>query len=153
MNRQEEMALTPETAGKKPLVKSAKDFMTGMLSPLKTRDVGQMVEEFTAEMTLVAEGLSEDQQKLQEQQARLSVQQTEMEQFLLNQLEGARQETQALRKEISLLQNRLSAAEKAMQDKKHKKTEGLSRLIYQATWLVAIPSAAWVLTAIIRLFQ
>ena len=153
MNRQEEMALTPETAGKKPLVKSAKDFMTGMLSPLKTRDVGQMVEEFTAEMTLVAEGLSEDQQKLQEQQARLSVQQTEMEQFLLNQLEGARQETQSLRKEISLLQNRLSAAEKALQDKKLKKTEGLSRLLHQATWLIAIPSAAWVLTAIIRLFQ
>lgn len=153
MNRQEEMALSQDTAGKKPLVKSAKDFMTGMLSPLKTRDVGQMVEDFTAEMTLVAEGLSEDQQKLQEQQSRLAASQTEMEQFLLQQLAESRQETQVLRHEIAQLQARLSAAEKAMQDKKHKKTEGLSRLIYQATWLVAIPSAAWVITTIIRLFQ
>ena len=65
MSKDEELELVPETEdAKKNVMQSAKDFMNGVLHPLKGKDLGQLVEDFTSEMTLVAEGLSEDQQKL-----------------------------------------------------------------------------------------
>ena len=69
MNKPEENELIEENAEHKTIVQSAKDFMNGVLSPLKGKDMGQMVETFTSEMTLVAEGLSEDQQRLSQGEA------------------------------------------------------------------------------------
>ena len=43
MNKQEETDLIPESASQKNLVQSAKDFMNGVLSPLKGKDMGQLV--------------------------------------------------------------------------------------------------------------
>ena len=59
MNKPEENDLMTEPADKKNIMKSAKDFMNGVLSPLKGKDIGQLVEDFTAEMTLVAEGVGD----------------------------------------------------------------------------------------------
>ena len=85
MSKDEEMELIPETEeSKKNVMQSAKDFMNGVLHPLKGKDLGQLVEDFTSEMTLVAEGLSEDQQKLFRETDKLSAQQTELEQRLLD---------------------------------------------------------------------
>ena len=51
--------------GKKPgLMRGARDFIENTWSSLKGKDLNQAVEEFTSEMTLVAEGLSEDQNAL-----------------------------------------------------------------------------------------
>ena len=47
---------------------------------------------------------------------------------------------------------RLDKAEKIIADKKLKKSDGLLSIIRQATWLVAIFSAAWVIVTIIRAF-
>ena len=91
MSKQEEQQLSPaEAAPKKGLVQSAQAFMNGVLSPLKGRDVGQMVEEFTSEMTLVAEGLSEDQARLQERMDRLEAEHTQLEAHLQDQLHERR---------------------------------------------------------------
>ena len=49
---------------KKDILTSAKQFFGTALSPLKGRDNNQLLEEFTNEMTLVAEGLSEDQERI-----------------------------------------------------------------------------------------
>ena len=60
MDRQEETRLIPREEaqealpqenpqGGKGIVRTAKDFMNGVLSPLKGKDMNQMVEEFTAE--------------------------------------------------------------------------------------------------------
>ena len=46
MNKQDETDLIQEPAAPKNIITSAKDFMNGVLSPLKGKDVGQMVEEF-----------------------------------------------------------------------------------------------------------
>ena len=113
MNKPEENETITETADKKNIMQSAKDFMNGMLSPLKGNDIGQLVEDFTAEMTLVAEGLSEDQQKLSQETERLSAQQTELEQRMLDGLHDAEVSADELKLEITDLRSRLEKAENA----------------------------------------
>lgn len=154
MSKQEEQQLSPaEAAPKKGLVQSAQAFMNGVLSPLKGRDVGQMVEEFTSEMTLVAEGLSEDQARLQERVERLKAEHTQLEAHLQDQLHDAQVDAQELREQLAALSKRLDKAEKAAADKKLKKAEGLSAVLRQATWLVGILAGAWVLVTVLRFFQ
>ena len=153
MNKQDETDLIPEPTGSKNIMQSAKDFMNGVLSPLKRKDMGQMVEEFTSEMTLVAEGLSEDQQRLAQDNERLSAQQTELEQRMLDGFHDADVTADEMRKEIASLRSRLEKAEKLLQDKKEqkpKKTEGLTAVLRQATWLVAIGAGAWIIVTIIN---
>ena len=153
MEHQDENALAAQQGSKKPLAQSAKDFMAGVLSPLKGRDVSQLVEDFTAEMTLVAEGLSEDQARLSQEQDKLSAQQTELEQQLLDRLHDAEVTAGEMQNEINALKTRLDKAEKAVHEKKIKKVEGFTGLMRQATWLAAILAGAWVLTTIIHLFK
>ena len=152
MNKEEENAVLVSEAEepKKNMVQSAKEFMTGVFNPLKGKDLNQLVEDFTSEMTLVAEGLSEDQQKLFRETDKLSAQQTELEQRLLDGLHDADVENKELRKEVRDLTARLDKAEKALSEKKSKKSDGLVSIIRQATWLVAIFSAAWVIVTIIK---
>jgi len=149
MNKQEENALPQEGGTKKNLMQSAKEFMAGALSPLKGRDVAQLVETFTAEMTLVAEGLSEDQAKLQNQQDRMDGQLTEAEERLAE----ANREIQALKRQVSQLEDTLSRAEKAGKGKRDKRTEGIAGLLRQATWLAGILAGAWIITTLINFFK
>jgi septal ring factor EnvC (AmiA/AmiB activator) len=147
MIKQDENQITPETeAPKAGLMQSAKDFMTGVFSPLKGKDMGQLIEDFTSEMTLVAEGLSEDQQKLFDGQQRLSAQQTELE----ARLHSAEDENRELQKELTALKARLEKTEKQLQERKASKTGGLASILRQATWLTAIFCGAWVVVTIIR---
>ena len=150
---EEKKEISVEEAPSKTLVQSAKDFMSGVLSPLKGKDVGQLVEEFTAEMTLVAEGLSEDQQKLSEENEKLAAQQTLMEQNLLDQLHDAQVTMDEMRSEITTLRGRLDKAEKSIGEKKIKKVEGFTGLLRQATWLAGILVGGWLLVTIIKFFQ
>ena len=150
---EEKKELSVEEAPSKTLVQSAKDFMSGVLSPLKGKDVGQLAEEFTAEMTLVAEGLSEDQQKLSEENEKLAAQQTLMEQNLLDQLHDAQVTMDEMRSEITTLRGRLDKAEKSIGEKKIKKVEGFTGLLRQATWLAGILVGGWILVTIIKFFQ
>ena len=150
---QQDSELIPQEAPPKNIVQSAKDFMSGVLSPLKGKDVGQLVEDFTAEMTLVAEGLSEDQQKLSEENEKLAAQQTLMEQNLLDQLHDAQVTMDEMRSEITTLRGRLDKAEKSIGEKKIKKVEGFTGLLRQATWLAGILVGGWILVTIIKFFQ
>ena len=152
MNKPEENELIPEPADRKTIVQSAKDFMNGVLSPLKGQDVGQLVENFTAEMTLVAEGLSEDQQRLSQQTDRLSAQQTELEQHMLDGFHDADVTADEMRKEIADLRSRLDKAEKQLdrREQKAKKGDGLIGILRQATWLVAIAAGAWIVVTVIN---
>ena len=150
MSKQEENALIPEAAAPKGVIQSAKDFVNGVLSPLKGKDVGQMVEEFTSEMTMVAEGLSEDQEKLARETDRLSAQQTELEQKMLDGFHDQDVTADEMRREIDSLKSRLDKAEKLLREKKEKKSEGLAGILRQATYLVAIGAGAWVIVTLIN---
>ncbi len=152
MNKDEENQLIPEQAEKKNIVQSARDFMNGVLSPLKGQDIGQLVEDFTAEMTLVCEGLSEDQQKLTQETNRLSAQQTELEQHMLDSFHDADVTAGELSREIGELRTRLEKAEKQLEkrEQKAKKSDGLMGILRQATWLVAIACGAWIVVTVIN---
>ena len=153
MSNPDENDLITETTEHKTIMKSAKDFMNGVLSPLKGKDIGQLVEDFTAEMTLVAEGLSEDQQKLSQETDRLSSLQTELEQRVLDGFHDAEVSDDEMRAEIRDLRARLEKAEKQLQDKKDqkaKKSDGITGMLRQATWLVAIASGAWIVVTVIN---
>lgn len=145
----EETGLVPEEAQQsKGIVQSAKDFMNGVLSPLKGKDTGQMVEDFTAEMTLVAEGLSEDQEKLAQRADRLDAQQTELEQKLLDGFHDADVTAGEMKKEISALRSRVEKLEKRAADKKDRK--GVTAALRQATWLVGVAVAGWIVVTLIN---
>lgn len=145
----EETDLIPEDAQQsKGIVRSAKDFMNGVLSPLKGKDVSQMVEDFTAEVTMVAEGLSEDQEKLFQQTERLDAQQTELEQRLIDGLHDADVSMSEVKKEVSALKTRLDKMEKQGSDKKDKK--GVTAALRQATWLVGVAVAGWIVVTILN---
>ncbi|MBR3739928.1 MAG: hypothetical protein IKN04_05625 [Clostridia bacterium] len=152
MNKPEENELIEENADHKTIVQSAKDFMNGVLSPLKGKDIGQLVEDFTAEMTLVAEGLSEDQHKLSQETERLSTMQTELEQRMLDGFHDAGVTHDETRSEIKDLRSRLERIEKQLDKKelKTKKSDGITGMLRQATWLVAIASGAWIVVTIIN---
>ncbi|MBQ9264190.1 MAG: hypothetical protein IJ189_08285 [Clostridia bacterium] len=150
---EEKQDLIPEEAPPKTIVQSAKDFMNGVLSPLKGKDVGQLVEDFTAEMALVAEGLSEDQEKLSQENEKLAAQQTLLEQNLLDQLHDANVTISDLQKEVDVLRHRLENAEKSIGEKKMKKVEGFTGLLRQATWLAGVVIGGWIIVTIINFFK
>ena len=153
MNKQDQGEILSEEAAPKNLVQQAKDFMNGVLSPLKGKDVGQLVEDFTSEMTLVVEGLSEDQTKLAQETQQLSAQQTELEQRLLDGLHDADVSAGEMKKEIASLRARLDKAEKQLQEKKTKKADGIAGILRQATWLAGILAGAWIIVTIINFFK
>ena len=62
--QQDEIFLPVEGNGKKNLVQSAKDFMAGALSPLKGKDLSQMVENINGLVTTSQSGVEEALSKI-----------------------------------------------------------------------------------------
>ena len=158
MDRQEQTDLIPQEENQdvipqqdqpKGIVRTAKDFMNGVLSPLKGKDMNQMVEDFTAEMTLVIEGMSEDQEKLTRQTDRLDAQQTQLEQRLIDEMHDVNVALEENKKELSTLKTKLDKMEK--QGEKGKK--GIVAALRQATWLVGIAVIGWIIVTVINLFN
>lgn len=137
---------------KKDIIHSAKDFVNNIFQPLKGKDLGQAVEEFTAEMTLVAEGMSEDLERLSQQTDKLSAQQTILEESTLDKLHDAQVSLNELKGELKTLQKRLDKMEKAVADKKISKVSGFTGMLRQATWLAGILIGGWIVVTLIKTF-
>lgn len=146
----ENLPAVPEE--KKDLIHSAKDFVNNLFQPLKGKDLNQAVEEFTSEMTLVIEGLSEDQERTAQQVDQLSARQTILEEDLLSRLEEAEKALSDTQKEMKALQKKLEKAEKAAADKKISKVNGFTGMLRQATWLVGIVVGGWIAVTLIKAF-
>ena len=145
---QENLPAVPEE--KKDLIHSAKDFVNNIFQPLKGKDLNQAVEEFTSEMTLVIEGLSEDQERTAQQVDQLSARQTILEESLLSRLEETELALSDAQKEMKALQKKLEKAEKAAADKKISKVSGFTGMLRQATWLVGIAVGGWIVVTLIN---
>lgn len=119
---------------------------------VKGENTGALVEQFTAEMTLVAEGLCEDQARLRQamedvrrEQDALS-QQVQSEQSVME--STIREQQRDMDKRLQELERRLAALEKNRpQPKKH------AGIMDQVTLLAGIVCGTWLIVTILRMFQ
>lgn len=123
------------------LLGKSKELIEGAVTGLKPKDINALVDEFTGEMTLVAEGLSEDLSLARQQLNDLSASQTIAEEAL-----------RSNQQQLSQLEKRLDALEKRV-DKQQKRGASLSSLLRQVTIIAAIIGGAWVLTALLQLLK
>ena len=152
-----------QAAPKGGIIKSVGNFF-GSAFGGKSQDINALIEEFTSEMTLVAEGLSQDQERLEERCDHLEAVQAESEERLflrmdkvLAQDEENREAMRDMEKRLKKTEERLAAAEEKLEkslrterEKKSHPTERWSALLRQATWLVGIACSAWIIITIIK---
>ncbi|MDD4081019.1 MAG: hypothetical protein PHP02_06365 [Eubacteriales bacterium] len=132
--------LAPDKPTKETFVKRSRDFIQGAVGGITGKDLPVLVEDFTREMTVVAEGLAEDQARLSD--------------ALRLQGEGQDHQAEKVRqgeKRISELERQVADLQKKVGRKKEGKP-GISQILKQATWLAAILAAAWVITTLVNTF-
>ena len=157
--------LVPSPAGSLPaekpagFVQATKDFFGNALSTVKGKDLSTLVEDFSSEMTLVAEGLSEDQAKLHQLCQSVAAQQTvdreELEQSIekiSDAVASANQRIGTLETGITQLSKNLEQFEKKTEEKKKHKLDSLSGIIRQLTILVGVAGGAWIIVTILKMF-
>ena len=145
-------------ADEKPLMEKPKKIWDGALKMVKGENASQLIEQFTAEMTLVAEGLCEDQNKLRREVDGMMTSEDQRIQRLESRIEllesMLEEEKHAHDRDLTETRNRLAALEKqpvreAEQPKEKKKISWIRDL----TVLVAIAAGAWVIVTILNLFK
>ena len=126
----------------------------GALKMVKGENTNQLIEQFTAEMTLVAEGLCEDQTKLRREVDDLTTQEDRRIQKLESRIDlletTLEEERKAHDRDLTELRNRLSPLEKAAAKQPVKEKRKAGSIIRDLTWLVGIAAAAWVIVTIIN---
>lgn len=127
------------------------------LKAVKGESTGQLVEQFTSEMTLVAEGLCEDQARLrkavedmrkdQDQSAqRLESEQQAMESTI-------RENQRDLDRRLDELTHRIAALEAKQQKPKESGKKDKNNIISQVTVLAGIIAGAWIIVTVLKLFM
>ncbi len=138
-----------ETLTKQP------NLITRTLRAVRGDDTQQLIEAFTSEMTLVAEGLCDDQTRLKKDVAAVRQEQEHLSQLMdsLNDAQDAslREAQRDMDKRTDELSRRVAALENEAKKKPEKKPR--DGLIRQLTVLVAIAAGAWVLVTILNLFK
>lgn len=134
------------------------NILTGALKMVRGENKSnptKLMEEFTAEMTLVAEGLCEDQSRLRRDIDRMiseddrRIQKADSRIDMLEQ--ALDEEKEAHDRELTEMRNRLAALEKkaAREGKDKKKSRTVIR---DLTWLVGIAAGAWIIVTVIQKF-
>ena len=126
----------------------------GALKMVKGENTNQLIEQFTAEMTLVAEGLCEDQTKLRREVDDMTTQEDRRIQKLESRISlletSLEEERKARDKDLTELRSRLSPLEKQAAKPQVKEKKKATSVIRDLTWLVGIAAAAWVIVTIIN---
>ena len=151
--RDQHLPAAEEASGKKPgLVRGARDFIENTFASLKGKDMNQAVEEFTSEMTLVVEGLSEDQNGLRRDVDSASAQLTLLEEKVLRQDKDRRADMSNLQEELKQAKKRLDSLEKSLKEAEKKPQKmGLGQILRQATWMVGILCVSWIVVTVLKL--
>jgi len=151
--RDQNLPAAEEASGKKPgLVRGARDFIENTFQSLKGKDMNQAVEEFTSEMTLVVEGLSEDQNTLRRDVDSSSAQLTLLEEKVLRQEKDRKADVSDLQEELKQAKKRLDSLEKTLKEAEKKPQKmGLGQILRQATWMVGILCVSWIVVTVLKL--
>ena len=147
MSENTELARNTETAEK------PKKLWDGALKMVRGENTNQLIENFTAEMTLVAEGLCEDQGTLRREIDKMITEEDRRIQALKTQVDAAEtsleEERKAHDRDVTELRNRIASLEKKAGSKPAKEKRSIIR---DLTILVAIAAGAWVLVTVINKF-
>ena len=136
------------------LMDKPKKLWNGALKMVKGENTNQLMEQFTSEMTLVAEGLCEDQTRLRREVDGMMTDEDRRIQKLDSRIavmESTLEEERAAHdRDMTEMRNRLAALEKkaAKEPAKEKKKGGT--LIRDLTVLVGIAAAAWVIVTLLN---
>ena len=127
------------------------------LKAVKGDATNELVEQFTQEMTLVAEGLCEDQARLRNavdglirESDALRAKQEQDEQELLRQLEEHQKET---KRQLEALSRRIAALEKPAPKEKKGLLQLGGDVISRLTLLAGLVCGTWLIVAILGLFK
>lgn len=126
---------------------------------VKGESTEQLVEQFTAEMTLVAEGLCDDQGRLRKEVTALRTDYDRLEQRLQSEQQAQEStllETQRdIDRRLDEVTRRLAALEKAQSAHQQKEAKGKrpQNLISQLTVLAGIIAGAWILVTVLNLLK
>lgn len=119
---------------------------------VKGENTGALVEQFTAEMTLVAEGLCEDQARLRQTLEDVRREQDSVNQSLRSEqsaLETTIQEQQRdIDRKLNDMERRLSALEKNKTQPKKQRN-----VLSQVTVLVGMVCVTWMVVTLMKLFS
>ena len=138
-----------------------RQFLTNALKAVRGDNTQELVEAFTSEMTLVAEGLCEDQSRIRsaasELESRMDKLETEtgnelrhLEKSLDTYIEKSEKQFQELRGRLDQIEKECSKSRQGPKiGKLHLPTGFMSQLIV----LVAIAAGAWVIVNILQLFR
>lgn len=122
------------------------------LKAVKGDSTAQMVEEFTSEMTLVAEGLCEDQARLRQRVEELRREEDRSAQRLTSEVQAIetaiRENQRDTDQRLDDMQRRLAVLENRA-NSRSKKNDGIIR---QLTMLASIICGTWLLVTILNLF-
>ena len=136
-----------------------KKFWDGALKMVKGENSTQLIEAFTSEMTLVAEGLCEDQSQLHRDVDRMMAEEDRRVQKLESRISSLESETgeerDARDREMEELKNRVKTLEKQVQDSRKEKDpkKKSGTIIRDLTWLVGIAGGAWIIVTILNLIK
>ena len=128
----------------------------GALKMVKGENTSQLIEQFTAEMTLVAEGLCEDQTRLRREVDDMTTQEDKRIQKLESRIALLETSLEEERKEhdkvVTELRSRLSPLEKQAAKTPAKDRKKAGTIIRDLTWLVGIAAGAWIIVTILNVF-
>ena len=128
----------------------------GALKMVKGENTAKLIEDFTAEMTLVAEGLCEDQSKLRREVDQMMTEEDRRIQRLESRIdltESALDEEKGNHdRDLTEMRNRLAALEKKAVREPVKEKRKNGNIVRDLTWLVGIAGASWIIVTILNKF-
>ena len=135
------ISANPEQAPKKKdILTKSRDFLQNAVDSISGKDLPKLVEEFTRDMVVIAEGLSADQDALRNTQKIQGEEQDELSRRLREQ----EKKLNDLQKKVDTLIQR--------SEKRKKGETGLVFILRQATWLAAIVFGSWMVVTLIKAF-
>lgn len=151
--------LTKQVSGAKTITEKPRKLWDGALKMVKGENTNQLIEQFTAEMTLVAEGLCEDQSRLRREVDGMMTEEDQRIQKLESRIDllerSLEDEREAHDRDVTELRNRLAPLEKkaAKESKQPSGKDKKGSIIRDLTWLVAIAGGSWIIVTILNLIK
>lgn len=146
------------------LMEKPKKLWDGALKMVKGENTAQLMEQFTAEMTLVAEGLCEDQTRVRQDVDRMMREEDQRIQKLesrISLLESTLEEERSAhdrdlteaRTRFAALEKKAERAEKEAARTEEKEKKRKDSLIRSLTILAAVAGGSWVLVTLLNLIR